>query len=161
MRDGRVAGARKSDYTQAVLYVAQGPLTPALSREGRGGSPSLDGGMKWRRHFRVRHLTDYKAGGQPTCMVRGAAGGPNWPALAALLFGPDHNRRLEQQSALGTEPGTRAERFYRDLPSVIERTTAGGRTLQIRRRAMPDGRYSFEVLTDSRVVADNGCSHPR
>jgi signal transduction histidine kinase len=30
-------------------------------------------------------------------------------------------------------------RFYGNLPSVSERTTAGGRTLQIRRRAMPDG----------------------
>jgi signal transduction histidine kinase len=33
----------------------------------------------------------------------------------------------------------RAERFYRDLPSVNERTTMTGRILQIRRRAMPDG----------------------
>jgi signal transduction histidine kinase len=33
----------------------------------------------------------------------------------------------------------RAERFYRDLPTVTERTTGGGRILQIRRRAMPDG----------------------
>ena len=33
----------------------------------------------------------------------------------------------------------RLESFYRDVPIVIERTTATGRTLQIRRRAMPDG----------------------
>jgi signal transduction histidine kinase len=33
----------------------------------------------------------------------------------------------------------RAERFYRELPTVIERTTLSGRVLQIRRRAMPDG----------------------
>jgi signal transduction histidine kinase len=37
------------------------------------------------------------------------------------------------------EADNRAERFYRDLPSVIERTTLTGRILQIRRRAMPDG----------------------
>jgi len=33
----------------------------------------------------------------------------------------------------------RAEQFYRDLPTVRERTTASGQVLQIRRRAMPDG----------------------
>ena len=33
----------------------------------------------------------------------------------------------------------RIEHFYRDLPTVRERVTAGGLTLQIRRRAMPDG----------------------
>ena len=38
-----------------------------------------------------------------------------------------------------SEARERAERFYRDLPKVTERTTTGGRTLQIRRRAMPDG----------------------
>jgi signal transduction histidine kinase len=37
------------------------------------------------------------------------------------------------------EARQRAVRFYGNLPSVSERTTAGGRTLQIRRRAMPDG----------------------
>jgi signal transduction histidine kinase len=37
------------------------------------------------------------------------------------------------------EARERAERFYRDLPSVVERTTASGSVLQIRRRAMPDG----------------------
>jgi signal transduction histidine kinase len=37
------------------------------------------------------------------------------------------------------EARERAERFYRDLPTVSERTTAGGRVLQIRRRAMPNG----------------------
>jgi len=33
----------------------------------------------------------------------------------------------------------RIEHFYRDLPIARERVTAGGLTLQIRRRAMPDG----------------------
>src|SRR2546423_10749163 len=33
----------------------------------------------------------------------------------------------------------RIEHFYRDLPTVRERVTASGLTLQIRRRAMPDG----------------------
>src|SRR5205085_2745197 len=37
------------------------------------------------------------------------------------------------------EADERAARFYRDLPSVIERITTTGRVLQIRRRAMPDG----------------------
>ena len=30
-------------------------------------------------------------------------------------------------------------RFYHDVPAVKERVTPGGRILQIRRRAMPDG----------------------
>ncbi|MGE5269375.1 MAG: sensor histidine kinase [Thiohalocapsa sp.] len=37
------------------------------------------------------------------------------------------------------EARERTERFYRDLPSVAERTTASGRIMQIRRRAMPNG----------------------
>ena len=37
------------------------------------------------------------------------------------------------------EAKERAGRFYRNLPSVTERTTAAGHVLQIRRRAMPDG----------------------
>jgi signal transduction histidine kinase len=37
------------------------------------------------------------------------------------------------------EARQRAEQFYRDLPRAIERTTADGHTLQIRRREMPDG----------------------
>jgi len=37
------------------------------------------------------------------------------------------------------EARERGERFYRNLPSVTERTTAAGSVLQIRRRAMPDG----------------------
>jgi signal transduction histidine kinase len=40
---------------------------------------------------------------------------------------------------LERETRERVERFYRDLPAVIERTTSTGRALQIRRRAMPDG----------------------
>jgi signal transduction histidine kinase len=38
-----------------------------------------------------------------------------------------------------TEVAKRLERFYRDVPAVKERVTPGGRTLQIRRHAMPDG----------------------
>ncbi len=37
------------------------------------------------------------------------------------------------------EARERAERFYDDLPSTNERTTASGRILHIHRRAMPDG----------------------
>ena len=37
------------------------------------------------------------------------------------------------------EVARRLERFYRDVPNVKERVTPGGRLLQIRRRAMPDG----------------------
>jgi signal transduction histidine kinase len=38
-----------------------------------------------------------------------------------------------------SEVRQRAERFYRDVPTVKELTTTSGRVLQIRRRAMPDG----------------------
>lgn len=37
------------------------------------------------------------------------------------------------------EIAERLVRFYRDVPTVKERVTPGGRILQIRRRAMPDG----------------------
>jgi signal transduction histidine kinase len=37
------------------------------------------------------------------------------------------------------EARERAHLFFRDVPTVKERTTTGGRVLQIRRRAMPDG----------------------
>ena len=37
------------------------------------------------------------------------------------------------------EARERVAQFYRDVPSVNERTTANGQVLQIRRRAMPDG----------------------
>jgi signal transduction histidine kinase len=37
------------------------------------------------------------------------------------------------------EVAQRLEQFYRDVPTVKERVTPTGRTLQIRRRAMPDG----------------------
>ena len=37
------------------------------------------------------------------------------------------------------EADARVAAFYRDLPTVIERTIAGGRVLQIRRWTMPDG----------------------
>jgi signal transduction histidine kinase len=46
-------------------------------------------------------------------------------------FGPVDDPKQEAED--------RAERFYRDLPSVIERITLTGRILQIRRRAMPGG----------------------
>jgi signal transduction histidine kinase len=38
-----------------------------------------------------------------------------------------------------SEARERVAHFYRDVPIVKERTTANGRVLQIRRRAMPDG----------------------
>jgi signal transduction histidine kinase len=38
-----------------------------------------------------------------------------------------------------TEVAKRLEAFFRDVPTVKERTAIGGRILQIRRRAMPDG----------------------
>jgi signal transduction histidine kinase len=37
------------------------------------------------------------------------------------------------------EVSARVERFHRDVPTIKERVTPGGRILQIRRRAMPDG----------------------
>jgi signal transduction histidine kinase len=37
------------------------------------------------------------------------------------------------------EVAIRLERFFRDVPTVKERVTPGGRILQIRRRGMPDG----------------------
>ena len=37
------------------------------------------------------------------------------------------------------EANERFERFYNEVPTVMERTTTNGRVLQIRRRAMPDG----------------------
>jgi signal transduction histidine kinase len=37
------------------------------------------------------------------------------------------------------EARERVLRFYSEVPTVVERTTASGRVLQIRRRAMPDG----------------------
>jgi signal transduction histidine kinase len=37
------------------------------------------------------------------------------------------------------EVGQRVDAFYRDVPSVIERSTASGGVVQIRRGAMPDG----------------------
>jgi signal transduction histidine kinase len=38
-----------------------------------------------------------------------------------------------------SEARERIEQFYRDLPALRERVTSAGRTLQIHRRAMPDG----------------------
>ncbi len=38
-----------------------------------------------------------------------------------------------------SEARERVERFYSEVPTIKERTTATGRVLQIRRRAMPDG----------------------
>jgi len=42
-------------------------------------------------------------------------------------------------AAPAREARERFDRFFRDVPAVIERTTATGIVLQIRRRAMPDG----------------------
>jgi PAS domain S-box-containing protein len=68
--------------------------------------------------------------------------------LTGELSGATLNQILLQQAQRGDfgplddpqrEVRERFERFYGDLPTVIERTTATGRVLQIRRRAMPDG----------------------
>ena len=69
-------------------------------------------------------------------------------SLPIDLSGATLSDILEQQAARGDfgpvddpkrEAADHAERFYRDLPTVIERTTLTGRVLLIRRRAMPDG----------------------
>ena len=56
----------------------------------------------------------------------------------------------------------RAERFYRDLPTTTERTTATGRVLQIRRRAMPDGAVVslYSDITE-RKAAEEKMEHAR
>jgi signal transduction histidine kinase len=69
-------------------------------------------------------------------------------SLPIELPGATLRQILQQQAERGDfgpiedaiqDVADRAERFYRNLPTVIERITAGGRILQIRRRAMPDG----------------------
>ena len=48
------------------------------------------------------------------------------------------------------------ERFFRDLPYVRERLTRSGRTLQIRRRAMPDGAVVslYSDITERKAAED-------
>jgi signal transduction histidine kinase len=65
-----------------------------------------------------------------------------------------------------TEARGRIEQFYRDLPSVRERVTGDGRTLQIHRHAMPDGavvslysditerRAAEQEMTEARKAAE-------
>ena len=60
------------------------------------------------------------------------------------------------------EADERADRFYRDLPAVIERTTPTGRVLQIRRRAMPDGAVvSLYSDISERKAAEAEMEHAR
>ena len=60
------------------------------------------------------------------------------------------------------EARERADAFYRDLPTVIERITATGRVLQIRCRAMPDGAVVslYSDITE-RKVAEAEMEHAR
>ncbi len=53
------------------------------------------------------------------------------------------------------EAGERFDRFFRNLPAVIERTTADGSVLQIRRRAMPDGAVVslYSDITEQKAAA--------
>ena len=52
-----------------------------------------------------------------------------------------HQARRGDFGAVDPEPEARErfERFFRNVPTVLERTTPNGRVLQIRRRAMADG----------------------
>ena len=56
-----------------------------------------------------------------------------------------------------TEAHERFERFYRELPTVIERTTATGQTLQIRRRGMPGGAVVslYSDITERKVAEES------
>ncbi len=60
------------------------------------------------------------------------------------------------------EAHERAERFYRGLPAVIERTTMNGRVLQIRRGAMPGGAVVslYSDITE-RKAAEKRMEHAR
>jgi signal transduction histidine kinase len=60
------------------------------------------------------------------------------------------------------EARERLERFYHDLPAIIERTTSSGRVLQIRRRAMPDGAVVslYSDITE-RKAAEEKMEHAR
>jgi len=53
------------------------------------------------------------------------------------------------------EARERAGRFYRNLPNVLERTTATGGVMQIRRRAMPDGGVVslYSDITEQKAAA--------
>ena len=70
-----------------------------------------------------------------------------WLQLPLDLAGVTLHDILLQQARRGDfgpvdperEAGERVQRFYSDVPTVVERTTASGHVLQIRRRAMPDG----------------------
>jgi signal transduction histidine kinase len=55
------------------------------------------------------------------------------------------------------EVAKRLERFYRDVPMTRERVTPGGRVLQIRRRAMPDGAVLsvYSDITDLKASERN------
>src|SRR6266851_1754671 len=75
------------------------------------------------------------------------AGFAKWLKLPIDLASVSLHDILLQQALRGDfgpvdperEAGERALRFYRDVPTVVERTTASGHVLQIRRRAMPGG----------------------
>jgi signal transduction histidine kinase len=60
------------------------------------------------------------------------------------------------------EARDRLERFYRDLPTVIERPTSNGGVMQIRRRAMPDGSVVslYSDITE-RKAAEADMEHAR
>jgi two-component system cell cycle sensor histidine kinase PleC len=53
----------------------------------------------------------------------------------------------------GIEVQQRLERMFQNLPTVQERITRAGRTLQIRRREMPDGIVSlYSDVTDAKLI---------
>jgi len=54
------------------------------------------------------------------------------------------------------EARERVERFYRELPAVLERTTMMGHVLQIRRHAMPDGAVVslYSDITERKAAED-------
>ncbi|HTV89894.1 MAG TPA: PAS-domain containing protein [Stellaceae bacterium] len=85
--------------------------------------------------------------------------------LPGDLVGATLSQILLTQAARGDFGGTedpegearaRLDRFYRDVPAVIERTTASGSVLQIRRRAMPDGAVVslYSDITERKAAED-------
>ena len=54
----------------------------------------------------------------------------------------------------GAETARRLDRFYKDVPVTKERVTPAGRTLQIRRRAMPDGAI-LSVISDITEIKES------
>jgi signal transduction histidine kinase len=76
--------------------------------------------------------------------------------LYEILLGQAQRGDFGQLADPAQEAAGRAERFYRDLPAVIERTTATGRILQIRRRAMPDGGVVslYSDITERKAAED-------